>query len=68
MLNFSMFLATVVGSALTMTLVGNLKTVLVLGLGFFLLGGAQLTLLMALGARGRRRKVGGWERSRGSQP
>lgn len=37
---------------MTMTLVNNLETVLVLGLGLFLLGGAQLILLMALGARG----------------
>ena len=32
-----------------MTLVGNIKTVLVLLLGFVLLGGAPLTLLMAIG-------------------
>ncbi|GAX76988.1 hypothetical protein CEUSTIGMA_g4435.t1 [Chlamydomonas eustigma] len=49
LLNFSMFLATVVGTALSMTLVGNIKTVLVLLLGFVLLGGTKLTFLMAIG-------------------
>jgi drug/metabolite transporter (DMT)-like permease len=49
LLNFTMFLATVAGSALTMTLIGNVKTVLVLALGFVLLGGAELTWLMAIG-------------------
>ncbi|GAX76987.1 hypothetical protein CEUSTIGMA_g4434.t1 [Chlamydomonas eustigma] len=48
-LNFSQFLATVVGSALFVTILNNVKTVVVIVLGFFLLGGAQLTPLMALG-------------------
>ena len=39
--------------ALFMTLVGNIKTVLVLLLGFVLLGGAPLTLLMAIGKCGK---------------
>lgn len=37
---------------MAITMVGSLETVLVLGLGFLLLGGAQLTLLMALGTLG----------------
>ncbi|KAG7672886.1 hypothetical protein Ndes2526B_g08358 [Nannochloris sp. 'desiccata'] len=40
-LNFSMFLCTLLNSALTTTIVGALKGVIVTALGFFLLGGVK---------------------------
>ena len=40
-LNFSMFWCTLLNSALTTTIVGTLKGVIVTGLGFFLLGGVK---------------------------
>jgi len=49
MLNYSMFLCTTTNSALTTTIVGQLKNVFTIIFGFFLLGGVELHLLNALG-------------------
>jgi solute carrier family 35 protein len=44
-----MFLCTTTNSALTTTIVGQLKNVFTIIFGFFLLGGAELHFLNALG-------------------
>jgi solute carrier family 35 protein len=49
LLNFTLFLNTLVNSALTTTIVGVLKGVVSTVLGFFLLGGVELTALGFLG-------------------
>ncbi|TKY74625.1 solute carrier family 35 [Spatholobus suberectus] len=48
-LNFTMFLCTIVNSALTTTIVGVLKGVVSTTLGFFLLGGVQVHALNVTG-------------------
>ncbi|KAK7410326.1 hypothetical protein VNO78_01030 [Psophocarpus tetragonolobus] len=48
-LNFTMFLCTIVNSALTTTIVGVLKGVVSTTLGFFLLGGVQVHALNVAG-------------------
>lgn len=48
-LNYSIFVCTVVTSPLTLTVSGQVKSVITIIIGFFTFGGVQLTLLNAIG-------------------
>lgn len=49
LLNYSMFLCTVVNSALTTTIMGHVKNLFSVFLGLFLLGGVEITFINSVG-------------------